>query len=30
METFKVVLNFEFVDKILWCDRSVKAIEQYF
>ena len=30
METFKVVLNFEFVDEILWCDTQMKATEQYF
>ena len=25
METFKVVLTFEFVDEIIWCDHSNEA-----
>ena len=27
---YKVVLTFESVDEILWCDHSSEATEQYF
>ena len=30
METYSVVLTFESVDEILWCDHSNEPLQQYF